>query len=210
MTHTNNKLTAAIGFAFLLFVAGTDFAFATGSVDLNNPAFAVVNNNPTSIPVGHAKFCQVHPAECTINARVIETEALTEKKWKQLLTVNADFNASIVPVTDAKLYQVDEYWTYPNGYGDCEDYALAKRRQLINIGWNPSTLMLTVVRQANGEGHAVLMVRTDRGDLVLDNQAGLIKLWNETPYRFLKRQSQFDAAMWVDILDNRTAIVASR
>jgi predicted transglutaminase-like cysteine proteinase len=67
---------------------------------------------------------------------------------------------------------------------------------------------MAVVRQPNGEGHAILMVRTDRGDLVLDNQDGLVKLWNETPYQFLKRQSQTDQGQWVDIIDNRSVRVA--
>ena len=205
-----NRLTAGLGFAVLLLIAGADRVFGTEMIDLSNTAFAAVGNKPTSVPIGHARFCESHADECTINARVIEAEPLTEAKWKQLLTVNSDFNASIMPATDADLYKIEEFWTYPNGYGDCEDYALAKRRQLMNLGWSPSTLMLTVVRQQNGEGHAVLMVRTDRGDLVLDNQEGLIKLWKDTPYRYLKRQSQFNAAMWVDIVDDRAAIIASR
>ena len=91
-----------------------------------------------------------------------------------------------------------------------EVIALAKRKALIANGWNASTLLMTVVRESNGNGHAVLMVRTDRGDLVLDNQNGKVLLWNETPYQFLKRQSQANAGQWVDILDDRATIVASK
>lgn len=210
MNQIVSKYTAGIGFVLLLMMAGTDTGFARSSIDLSHPAFATVSKKSASIPIGHAEFCQNNPGECTINARVIEAEPLTETKWKQLIQVNAAYNAAIVPVTDSDLYKVDEYWTYPSGFGDCEDYALAKRRKLIDMGWDASTLMMTVVRQTNGEGHAILMVRTDRGDLILDNQEGLIKLWNETPYRFLKRQSQFNSAKWVDIFDNRSATIASR
>lgn len=205
-----NKFTTIAGVAILLLVAATDASFARSNVDLSHPAFATVSSSPTSIPIGHAEFCKTHPAECTINASFVEAEALTEAKWNQLLEINSRINTSVIPVTDDELYQVAEFWTYPNGYGDCEDYALAKRQALMNAGWNASTLLIAVVRQANGEGHAVLMVRTDRGDLVLDNQESLVKVWNDTPYQYLKRQSQFDTAAWVDIYDNRPTVVASR
>lgn len=210
MTTQREKFTALLGISLLLLVAATDVVFARSTVDLSHPAFATVGSSATSIPIGHAQFCVKHPAECTINASFMEVEALTERKWQQLLEINSKYNTSIIPVTDEELYQVAEYWTYPNGYGDCEDYVLAKRRALINAGWDASTLLISVVRQPNGEGHAVLMVRTDRGDLILDNQESLIKLWNETPYEYLKRQSQFDSGQWVDIFDNRATIIASR
>jgi predicted transglutaminase-like cysteine proteinase len=182
-------------------------AFAA-SIDTANSAFAQVGGT-TSIPVGHAEFCRAHRSECGRNARVVDATALDEARWTELLSVNQQFNVGIVPVTDDDLYNVAEYWTYPEGYGDCEDIALAKRRALIQNGWSPSTLLMAVVRQANGEGHAVLMVRTDRGDLVLDNQEGLVKVWNDTPYQFLKRQSQTDQSQWVDIIDNRAVHVAA-
>ena len=179
------------------------------ALDTANVAFVQTSAGPTSIPVGHAEFCQSRPGECLANDQVVPAVSLTEGLWQQLLAVNAGINAAVVPVTDEKLYQVAEYWTYPNGYGDCEDYALAKRRDLINAGWPASTLLMAVVKQANGEGHAVLMVRTDRGDLVLDNQVGSIDLWNTTPYKFIKRQSQADAGQWVDMIDDRDIVTVT-
>ncbi|MBU1305522.1 MAG: transglutaminase-like cysteine peptidase [Alphaproteobacteria bacterium] len=196
---------AAIALAALF--SGTP-AFAA-SVDLTNPAFAQTAG-PTSIPIGHSEFCKIHRSECGAFKRVVEVEELTESNWRKLVAVNDRMNREIVPVSDLDLYQVDEYWTYPQGYGDCEDITLAKRRELIAEGFDPSTLLISVVRQPNGEGHAVLMVRTDRGDLVLDNQDGMVRLWTETPYQFLKRQSQANAGQWVDIIDNRVVTVAQR
>ncbi len=174
-----------------------------------NVAFVQTVSGTTSIPVGHAEFCQARPAECGPNADLVSAVPLTEGLWQQLLLVNAAINQSIVPVTDQDLYQVAEFWTYPNGYGDCEDFALAKRRELINAGWPASALLMAVVKQSNGEGHAVLMVRTDRGDLVLDNQVGSIDLWSATPYKFIKRQSQADAGQWVDMIDDREIVVTT-
>jgi len=184
-------------------------AQASSSVDFSNPAFAAVSGR-TSIPIGHARFCQTRPQECTFNTNVQEAVHLTKSRWRELLEVNTSFNASIVPVTDQELYGVAEFWTYPQGYGDCEEYALAKRRELIKRGWNPSTLLITVLISQKIGGHAVLMVRTDRGDLILDNLEGLIKVWNQTPYQFIKRQSQSNAGQWVSIVDPRPqALIAS-
>jgi predicted transglutaminase-like cysteine proteinase len=177
--------------------------------DYTNVAFVQTVAGTTSIPVGHAEFCKARPAECRPNAQVIDSMPLSEALWQKLLQVNANWNAAVTPVTDEDLYQTAEFWTYPNGYGDCEDYVLAKRRDLIDAGWPASTLLIAVVKQPNGEGHAVLLVRTDRGDLVLDNQVGSIDLWSNTPYKFIKRQSQADAGKWVDMIDNREVVVAT-
>lgn len=182
------------------------------NVDFSNPAYAATGPHQASTPIGHAEFCHFHNSECGPNTLVVEAVQLTESKWRQLINVNNAVNVSVAPATDQELYHVAEFWTFPGGYGDCEDYALAKRRDLISAGWPASTLLMTVVRQRNGEGHAVLMVRTDRGDLILDNQNALIELWTQTPYEYLKRQSQADSAKWVDIFDspNRLAAVGMR
>ncbi len=210
MLLKKNNLITLIGTLFLFLLASTELSIAKSTIDFTNPAFAPSSNKLTSIPVGHADFCKSRPQECKANTIVQKTATLNNTRWQELLQVNSKYNAEIVPVTDQELYGVPEFWTYANGYGDCEEYVLEKRRALINLGWLSSTLLISVVRQASGEGHAVLMVRTDRGDLILDNQESLIKLWNETPYRYLKRQAQSNSAQWVDIYDNRKTIVASR
>jgi predicted transglutaminase-like cysteine proteinase len=185
--------------------------FATPALAFEHPAFANVSYEVTSIPVGAAEFCASRPGECGVNPHPVQTMTLTDGRWAELVTINSNVNTAITPVSDQDLYNVAEYWTYPeNGSGDCEDIALEKRRDLIRNGWEPSTLLMTVARQANGEGHAVLMVRTDRGDLILDNQDSTIKLWTETPYHLLKRQSQTDSSKWVDIFDDRPIIIAAR
>ena len=197
-------LAGLISLAFALAPAAP-----AAALDLANVAFVQTSAGTTSIPVGHLEFCNSHPAECRANDRVVPAMALTDTSWQQLVSVNAYYNQNVVPVTDQVLYQVAEFWTFPNGYGDCEDFALAKRRDLINAGWHPSTLMVAVVKEANGNGHAVLLVRTDRGDLVLDNQDGAVRLWSETPYKFVKRQSQANPGQWVDMIDDRTIVVAA-
>jgi predicted transglutaminase-like cysteine proteinase len=203
-----NSKTLLATLAFALALAVSAAPSAAGTVDLSNPAFAPTMGL-TSIPVGHSEFCKAHRDECGTNRQVADVTELTDERWALLIGINNEMNSNIVPVSDNELYQVAELWTYPAGYGDCEDIALAKRRALISAGWDPSTLLMAVVREQNGEGHAVLMVRTDRGDLVLDNQDGMVRVWNETPYQFIKRQSQQNAGDWVDILDERTLVVAA-
>jgi predicted transglutaminase-like cysteine proteinase len=173
--------------------------------NFEDPAFARTIG-PTSIPIGHADFCKRHRGECTSTGANEGVVALTEARWLELVDTNNRHNGEIVPVTDDDLYKVGEFWAYPDGYGDCEDYALAKRRDLISKGWNAAALLLTVVREQNGNGHAVLMVRTDRGDLVLDNQDSMVRVWSDTPYQFVKRQSQTNAGQWVLIDDSRQIV----
>ncbi|HEV7278244.1 MAG TPA: transglutaminase-like cysteine peptidase [Devosiaceae bacterium] len=206
MPHNNNTIRT---FAVALVAAlGFSAPAMSGQLNFGHAAFAPVAG-PTSIPIGHNEFCKLHSRECGAFERIVDAVALDEHRWQLLVEVNNAMNRDIVPVTDEDLYQVDELWTYPSGYGDCEDIALAKRRQLIDAGWEPSTLLMAVVRESNGNGHAVLMVRTDRGDLVLDNQDGMVRVWTETPYQYIKRQSQQHAGVWVDIIDDRVTVAAA-
>ena len=93
-----------------------------------------------------------------------------------------------------------DHWDYPtDGKGDCKIYALYKRKLLIESGFPRQALLMTIVRDLQGEGHAILTVKTDRGDFILDNLTDDIRPWTATGYRFLKRQSQEDPNVWVSI-----------
>lgn len=187
----------------LAYVAVFGAVTAKAASNSNETVFAS-QTGQTSIPVGHAMFCKDNPQECHAINNPVKQLTLTASRWQQLLQVNHNANTQIKPVTDRQLYAVSEHWAFPRGAGDCEDYALHKRRELIRAGWPESTLLVSAVRETNGNGHAVLMVRTDRGDFILDNQQSLILAWNETPYKFLKRQSQSHSGKWVDLRDNRS------
>lgn len=160
-------------------------------------------------PVGHYEFCQRHPDECTkIGAR--QPVELTRKLWAAMVDINNIVNTMVTPRTDMEMWGVEEHWSYPvNGYGDCEDYVLEKRRRLVKAGVPASNLLITVVRQPNGEGHAVLTVNTAMGDFVLDNLEPRILAWTDTDYQYLKRQSSKHAGMWVGIEDGRNLLVGS-
>lgn len=150
-------------------------------------------------PIGFVQFCRSHPDECRRGATRSVRETLTEARWDELVKVNDYVNTHVAPVTDQDLYHVPEHWTYPEGMGDCEDYVLLKRRYLINLGWPEAALLITVVRDVDNAGHAVLTVVTDRGEYVLDNQNPEILPWQATRYSFQKRQSQIHPAVWVSL-----------
>ncbi len=114
------------------------------------------------------------------------------------------------PLTDMDHWGVVEKWSYPDdGKGDCEDYVLLKRRMLMQAGWPREALLITVVRDKKGDGHAVLTVKTDKGDFVLDNQEEQVLLWSDTGYRFVKRQSQGNPNNWVSLGDTRPAFATA-
>jgi predicted transglutaminase-like cysteine proteinase len=167
----------------------------------------------TRPPIGWVEFCAEHASECKVAPSEPRNVMLTLRLWRDLVRINQAVNNNIKPMTDLEHYGMVEKWAYPDdGYGDCEDYVLLKRRMLMEAGWPREALLITVVRETSGDGHAVLTVRTDRGDLVLDNQNEAIVLWSESGYRFVKRQSQSDPNVWVSLGDPRpsTATATSR
>lgn len=164
----------------------------------------------TSQPIGHYEFCKARPAECAIRPRDRGPLVVTDQIWASIERVNLDVNAAVRPMSDKDIYGLDEVWAYPDdGVGDCEDYALEKRRQLNRAGISLSNLLITVVRKSDGEGHAVLTVRTSRGDFILDNLSDKVKPWHHTGYRFLKRQASNHTGRWVNLLEDQNMLVGS-
>jgi predicted transglutaminase-like cysteine proteinase len=164
---------------------------------------------PTRAPIGWVEFCAENAADC-VPQPIGAGTVMTAKTWKLLVRVNNLVNEQIQPMTDIEHHGVVEKWSYPDdGYGDCEDYVLMKRRMLGELGVPMQDLLITVVRDTKGEGHAVLTVKTDKGEFILDNQNPDILLWSETAYRFVKRQSQFDPNIWVSLGDPRPALATA-
>ena len=189
--------------------AAVSFALAFAAPTLAYAAMAT--GGLTSQPIGHYEFCKVNPAECSIRPRDTGPVTMTSSVWKQISSINESVNRSIKPMNDFDIYAKDEVWAYPDkiGVGDCEDYVLLKRRMLAAKGVSLSNLLITVVRKPDGEGHAVLTVRTDKGDYILDNLSDSVKLWSATPYRFLKRQASEHTGRWVTIRGESNTLVGS-
>lgn len=193
------RASAVIGLALSVLPAG-----------LASAAGAMATGGLTSQPIGHYDFCKLHKDECSIRPRVLTPAVMSNSLWQQLVRVTVAVNAAVKPMNDSDIYGKDEVWTYPdNGVGDCEDYVLEKRRQLNRLGMSLANLLITVVRKPDGEGHAVLTVRTDKGDYILDNLTDKVRLWDETGYRFLKRQAIDNTGRWVSIRDAQQVLVGS-
>ncbi|MET0597471.1 MAG: transglutaminase-like cysteine peptidase [Mesorhizobium sp.] len=163
----------------------------------------------TSQPIGHFEFCKTHLSECDVRSTDSGPETMSGALWRKITSVNAKVNASIEPMNDLDVYGKDEVWSYPRGFGDCEDYVLEKRRLLLAAGLPVSNLLITVVRKPDGEGHAVLTVRTDAGDFILDNLSDEVKPWDRTGYRYLKRQASTNTGRWVSIRGGESTAVGA-
>ncbi|HTV69550.1 MAG TPA: transglutaminase-like cysteine peptidase [Rhizobiaceae bacterium] len=188
--------------------AAAAFALTAG---LAVPASAspMVTGGLTSQPIGHYEFCQKNPAECSIRPRDVGPERSSDRLWTELRAVNVRVNQAVKPMSDIDIHGKDEVWSYPDGVGDCEDYVLEKRRDLNRAGLSLSNLLITVVRKQDGEGHAVLTVRTDAGDFILDNLTDKIRAWDQTGYRFLKRQAADHTGRWVTIREGQSTLVGA-
>jgi predicted transglutaminase-like cysteine proteinase len=163
-----------------------------------------------NMPIGWAQFCETYISECATKPAEPRNIVLDDKAWNYLVRVNKWANDNIKPMTDIDHYGMIQWWRYPDdGAGACHSFALLKRRMLLQAGWPRTALLMTIVHEANGEGHAVLTVRTDRGDLILDNLNEKIVLWSETPYTYYKRQSQADPNVWVMLEDPRAVTARS-
>ncbi len=163
----------------------------------------------TSQPIGHYEFCKANAAECSIRQADRGPLRLTAALWKRAVAINASVNNTVKPMNDIDIYGKDEVWTYPTSVGDCEDFVLEKRRRLMSQGISPSDLLITVVRKWNGEGHAVLTLRTNKGDFILDNLRDEVRPWTATGYTFLKRQASFHTGKWVTVSEPATVFVGS-
>jgi len=165
------------------------------------PLFIALGN-VTRPPIGWVEFCVEYDPECKTKPSLPRDVVLSTDAWKSLERVNLWVNTHVKPMTDLDHWGVVERWNYPDdGYGDCEDYVLQKRRMLMQEGWPREALLITVVRDQHGDGHAILTVKTDKGEYILDNETNDILLWSDTSYRFVKRQSQADPNVWIGLGD---------
>ncbi|GLS43640.1 transglutaminase-like cysteine peptidase [Methylobacterium brachythecii] len=145
------------------------------------------------------EFCERYASECAVNRSESASITLTPAIWQTINTVNRRVNKAIHAVTDQDHWNVADRWDLAeDGQGDCEDFQLRKRAMLVEAGLPRRAMRMTVVIDEKGEGHAVLTLITDRGDLVLDNKTSAVLPWRQTGYTFIKRESQ-DAVAWVGL-----------
>jgi predicted transglutaminase-like cysteine proteinase len=144
-----------------------------------------------------SEFCERSPNECAINPAEPSTIQLDERVWNAIVGINKQVNTTVRPQEDFHHWGVIDHWDYPNdGYGDCEDYQILKRRLLVEAGLPRRALRMVVVLDELGQGHAVMAVRTDQGDFILDNKRDAVLAWHQTGYVYIKSEGDRSLA-WV-------------
>ena len=175
-------------------------ADARGRLSQNiSPSTPIVASSPTLAPFQHVRFCLHYPAECKSDAHELDRIDMNAGLADVLKRVNHTVNAAINPRVKDYGSNLRDGWTIAPDSGDCNDYAVTKRHELIESGLPAKALRLSVVKTASGTGHLVLVVATTTGDIVMDNLTDAIRPWTSTSYRWLKIQSSTDARFWYEI-----------
>jgi predicted transglutaminase-like cysteine proteinase len=155
---------------------------------------------PTLAPMAFTQFCLKYPSDCKSGRLLLEGDRieLNDMRRSELETVNRTVNSSIHPERNQDGL-AGEKWLLSPARGDCNDYAVTKRHQLITRGWPARTVLLSEVVTGSGEHHLVTVVRTNDGDLVLDNLTEQIMPWSRTPYRWVRIQTPKNPNYWASI-----------
>lgn len=168
-----------------------------GGVSL--PRTSIVEASPTLAPLQHVRFCLHYPDECRANSPDNERIDLTAASLRLLKRVNHQINASIIPISKTYIGNLNETWTIAPIQGDCNDYAVTKRHELLKKGLPSSALRLSVTKTAFGVGHLVLVVSTKQGELLMDSLSDEVRPWQATNYQWFKIQSARDPHLWVEV-----------
>jgi predicted transglutaminase-like cysteine proteinase len=159
-----------------------------------------IDNSGSARPVAAwTEFCRRNASECAVNTAEPAKVTMTPETWNAIVSVNRRVNSRIKPMTDKAHWGVIDRWDFPeDGYGDCEDYQLLKRKMLAERGLPRRAMRMTVVIDELNEGHAVLMIRTDRGDYILDNKTNAVLPWDQTGYIYVKREGH-ESTAWTSL-----------
>lgn len=151
---------------------------------------------PTLAPMAHTRFCLRYEDECRARPLFRSSPViLTDERWEDLREVNRIVNWSIIPEPN-ELGLAAETWLINPRHGDCNDFAVSKRHELLKRGWPARALLLAEVETRSTEHHLVVVVRTKNGDLVLDNLTPQIRPWSRTPYRWVRIQMPNNPRYW--------------
>ena len=165
----------------------------TAKVDGHGAPVQAAPAAPVVVPLADS----VHPAAYVrVN--------LDTPTMEMVIALNDKVNHAIKAETDQQIYHVADYWTAPGigpgARGDCEDFALEKRRLLIESGIPSQALSIAIVRTPASEVHAVLVLSAEQGDYILDNLHGEVKAWQLTGYSWISRQAPGNDLGWVSLV----------
>jgi predicted transglutaminase-like cysteine proteinase len=191
------KLLAATAALAVMSWQGAQAAFYGYTRGLRPALQHITFDAPTLGPMAHARFCLQYPDECKAHRMVFRGGGIvmTPQRWADLVAVNADVNRSIAPErNEAGL--AGERWIISPKAGDCNDFAVTKRHDLLARGWPSRALLLAEVVTNWGEHHLVLVVHTRAADVVADSLNANIRPWTATNYRWVRVQSPQNPKFW--------------
>lgn len=199
MQRTSGPVIAA---AIAIVIWGVQWARATISTLPRVPQADLAHielGRPTLPPLTYTVFCLRYGAECRPRSFFRGGPVrLTKERWAELKAVNRAVNRAIAPQPN-ELGLAGEEWLVNPARGDCNDYAVSKRHELLQRGWPARVLLLSEVVTGSGDHHLVLVVRARTGDLVLDNLTPEIKPWSRAPYGWVRIQMPSDSRLWATI-----------
>lgn len=192
---------------FVLFLANASGADARSRpIQDSKPSTWIADGSPTLAPFQHVRFCLRYPSECKSNPTEDVRIELTSENADLLKRVNQSVNTSITPAPKSYGTELQDGWTIAPAIGDCNDYAVTKRHELMESGLPVKALRLSVVKTSSGIGHLVLIVVTTKGDIVMDNLTEAIRPWQHTDYHWLKIQSANDPRFWYEVKAPDTSV----
>ncbi|GJE72750.1 transglutaminase-like cysteine peptidase [Methylorubrum podarium] len=203
------RLLAGLALAGTFLAAPAPRAEAQTTAALPAMSLSAVTTGPARPIAAWAEFCERYPAECAVDRTEPASITLTPALWQTINAVNRRINRAVEAVTDQDHWRAADRWDLAeDGRGDCEDFQLLKRRLLVEAGLPRRAMRMTVVIDEKGEGHAVLTILTNRGDLVLDNKTNAVLPWRQTGYTFVKRESQ-EAVGWMALGRDASPLTAA-
>ncbi len=191
---------SALAATLRLIVFGTALGLGM-TVAAASPAYAgtLISTKSVAAPLGFDGVCDRYAWACARSAAARVTGA--EAKLRLADRVNRAVNGQVREIADERQYRQREYWALPTARGgDCEDFALLKKRELIRAGIAPDNLRIATVLDRRRQAHAVLVLKTSAGDYVLDNLTTKLKPWDKTGYSFLRRQDPRSASGWALVM----------
>ena len=155
---------------------------------------------PSLAPMAFVRFCMRTPQDCNIQGKTSQPELvlLTTKRRAELEKVNRKINRAISPKANKGGVMTEEWLVAPRE-GDCNDYAVTKRHNLLSLGWPSRSLLLAEVIIPSGQHHLVLVVRTHEGDFVLDNLNENVHTVSQISYQWVRAQQPKNPRFWSSI-----------
>lgn len=200
MRTISKWLVAIIATAVVVGGPSANAGFVGGPRALGLVAKRISFSNFTLPPMAFTQFCLRYSDQCKPQRMVFRggPVRLTDGRWNDLRAVNKKVNAAIVPERNSEGL-AGEKWLIAPSSGDCNDYAVTKRSELLGRGWPTRALLLSEVVTSWGEHHLILVVRTSAGDLVLDNMTSQIQPWTQAPYQWVRIQTPKNPNYWASL-----------